>query len=131
MIPYWIQHADFSSDDFDPVDYRQATVVIQAYDWTTELRNQADREAAGEEACDSGVGFVAPEGRILHICPGPGGQCYFHYHFTESRKILGLIPASSQSIRSAFDVPVSDIPDVIYRFFNSDHDWLVSNTQSA
>lgn len=131
MIPYWIQHADFSCDEFDPVDHIQGPKIIQSVDWKKELAIQEDRKASGKETCDPGVGFVATDGRILHICPKQNELYYFFYDFKQTRKLFGLFPSHYKSSRMSIDVSLKGLQEVIYRFFHSDHDWLVSNTSDG
>ena len=67
LLPYWIQQADYSATDHDPVDLTRAIHTVQSHDWQAELQLGQEREAAGWESCPPGIGFVG-DGRILHIC---------------------------------------------------------------
>ena len=129
-IPYWIQRADFFHVDFDPVDEESAIKAYRSHDWMTELIARQRRESSGEEACDPGIGFVAGDGRILHICPGLDGNSYFHYRFNATHKVLWFFEVPTQKTRSAFEVADTEFPDVIQRFFRDDHEWLLSNTSA-
>lgn len=64
-IPYWIQHADFSSQDYDPVDLAQAKQALLTHDWTAELRLGATLEEAEREWCPAGIGFMGEDGAFF------------------------------------------------------------------
>ena len=130
-IPYWIQHADLSADDYGPVDLQEALRAFSAHDWSQEAAEQARLDDAGTENCPPGIGFVPGDGRILHICPRPDGDCLVYYHFTARRRILGFIPHSLNAVQSRPDFPANHIPELITRFFGNDHDWLLANIRLA
>jgi hypothetical protein len=129
-ISYWIQHADFASEDHDPVDVSEAIRVVENHDWISELQKRSQLEESGEEWCDPGIGFVADEGLILHLCPVSADRWYFYYHYAAKQKLLGFIPWSTHLSRRKTDVPSVSIRDAITHFFGSDHDWLLSNTDA-
>ena len=52
LIPYWIQKADFSHEDFDEVDYKQAEVALKNVDWRREIQYQHELETSEKENCD-------------------------------------------------------------------------------
>jgi hypothetical protein len=81
-VAYWIQRADFTSREFEPVSLAEALAVLHGHDWQAELGYERSLEASGkaaEERCAPGIGFVADAGHVLHICPKPDGmaECYF------------------------------------------------------
>ncbi len=127
-IPYWIQHADFSTDEFPPTNIASAIKAFGEHCWESELEMRMRREDVGEDFCDPGIGFVPGDGRILHICPMAKGRGYIHYHFPEDKRLLGLIPLHSQAVRSNMDIQVRDAHDFIRRFYDGDHDWLLLHT---
>ena len=128
LIPYWIQKADFTAEDFDAVDFKQAQDVFNKYDWHKEIKIKSDLDKSGSEYCDPGIGFVPGDGRILHICPDGKGKAGVHYHFLEKKKILGLIPHTSNQIVSNIDIKESEIEEIIHYFYLNDHEWLIRKT---
>ena len=130
-IPYWSQHADLSADDHDSVDLTEALQAYRAHDWSREVEEQTRLEQAGTENCPPGIGFVPGDGRILHICPGPDGDCLVHYHFTARRRFLGISPHTGDALQSRLGVPAGLIPEFITRFFGNDHECLLTNIRLA
>lgn len=91
-IRYWIQQADYTSTEYDPVDVGTAIRILRSHDWPAALEFEREREAAGLETCPPGIGFVADQNRILHICPGRGGTALVHYHTDEPRLFVRTMP---------------------------------------
>ena len=131
LIPYWIQKADFTSEDFGAVDYKQAQVALKKFDWAKEIQKQNELEKSGNESCDPGIGFISDDGRMLHICPNGKGKAYFHYHFSKTRRLFGLIPSKSDLIASRMDIHEFDLAEVIRRFYLSDHEWIMDKTRAS
>jgi hypothetical protein len=81
---YWIQRADFSSDDFEPVDLVGAERILRNHDWRTALGfMRALARSHGEESgeyCPPGIGFARDDGRLLHICPNENGTALCFYN---------------------------------------------------
>jgi hypothetical protein len=125
---YWIQKADFSAEEFASATASEAIDIIHHHDWNRELALRFEREAAGKEFCDPGIGFIASDGRILHICPVNDRSAYFHYHFPVSTKILGLIPRTRQVTSSNMSIQQERLSEVVEKFFQGDHDWLLSHS---
>ncbi len=69
----------------------EAIKAFENHDWREELRKYVESE---EEKCDPGFGIVA-EHSILHICPINEHTCYVYYHYSTKKKLLGLIPITS------------------------------------
>src|SRR5687767_7276614 len=100
LMSYWIQRADFSSADFEPVDFNSALRAFTTHDWSAELDFLSELEASANESCPPGIGFVAPTGAILHVCPGRDGRALVHYHARTTRKVFGLIPISRSEVHT-------------------------------
>lgn len=92
-IPYWIQRADFSSTDFPAVDAESAIRILHAHDWQTELEFERVRNESGLESCSPGIGLVACDGRVLHICPWPHAMALVLYSSNEPRWRWPTAPA--------------------------------------
>lgn len=129
QFPYWIQRADFSAQDLRAVDVSRAVRAFEEVDWERELAARRSREAAGEEPCDPGMGFVPGDGRILHICPLEAGRAYAHYHYMEKSKVLGLFTISTPKNRMVPGFERAAVPEYITRFFDDDHEWLLARTE--
>ncbi len=127
-IPYWIQHADFSSEDFPVTDVVGATKAYENHNWDAELEARQNREEVGQEWCDPGIGFVVGDGRILHVCPMEEGRASVHYHYVEPRTFLRFFGYHSSGLRSNMDIERASASEFIQRFFLDDHEWLVQNT---
>jgi hypothetical protein len=84
-MPYWIQRADYSSTDFDPMTLRGARVILSTHDWPAELSYARSLEQAGTDMCPPGVGFVPGAGRVLHICPREEGSAHCFYEDPQGR----------------------------------------------
>lgn len=127
-LPYWIQRADFCTTEHEPIDCQEAIRLLARYDWAEELAFQEALASKGIETCDPGIGFVAKEGNILHICPVSSNHAYFHYHFIAQRKLLKIFSTHRFVVRVSREIPWTDIPEVIARYFADDHAWLLLNT---
>ncbi len=124
-ITYWIQRADFRSDEFDAVSEANAQQALKEHDWPAELDYMDELEAAGTETCPPGIGFVSDDGRILHICPERNGRAMMHYHFTSSWRLLWLIPMSGEGLQTRDDMPFAEAGKLLSNFFANDHDRLI------
>lgn len=71
-LPYWIQRADFSTQDFKPIDVIEAEKVLMEHDWESERALQTSLENQGkalhDDFCPPNVGFVREE-FVLQFCP--------------------------------------------------------------
>jgi hypothetical protein len=124
-IPYWIQRADFSATDYEPVDVADGIRAFERHDWRGELELQAELESDGAEYCLPGIGFLKPDGDILHICPGGNGRALVHYHFTAWRRFLGLVQLPRWVVTTRQAVHRSTVAELIGFFFDGRHDWML------
>jgi len=93
-ISYWIQRANFETTEHGSVDAAQAVRIFESHDWRGELNDYAELERTGTESCPPGIGFVAPNGEILHICPDAHQNAQVHYHLNAPSTLLRIIPIS-------------------------------------
>ena len=107
MISYWIQRADFSTQDFTAESELEVLKVLSAHDWEGELGFRRQLESEGKECCDPGIGILPGDGRILHICPVDIDPVYLHYHYTEKTKRLGIFPSHRDFVRSNMQVALA------------------------
>lgn len=124
-VPYWIQKADLSVTEHEPVDAAGACAVLGSHDWEPELALRDRLEQSGVECCDPGVGFHRADGEILHICPTPDDRATLFYHFREVKRFLGLFPSERDRVHHRFGVERSALPQVVERWFAGDTEWLV------
>lgn len=115
VVAYWIQRADHSSVDHDPVGDEAAVQAYQRHDWESELAFERELDASGAENCPPGIGFVAEPGHLLHVCPNVD-TALVHYHFEESRKLLGIFPGKRSRVISALSLPLAEVPDLVRLF---------------
>lgn len=131
-FPYWIQRADFSTTDREPVDEAHALSVISTHPWQAELNFQAQLESAGAESCSPGIGFVDPRGPFLHVCPSPeDGRAVVHYHAKRFRRILKVFPTYDQSVHTKEDVSQAEVAELIHDFFEGNHDQVLRRLGAA
>jgi hypothetical protein len=82
-LRYWIQQADFTAKDYDPVDLIEAERLLTDYNWGKArafMRSLAQaRGVDSGEYCEPGIGFVTDAGRLLHICPREEGEALCMY----------------------------------------------------
>lgn len=126
----WLQRADFTAIEHPSIDSVRALELVRTHDWPSEWRLLSEREAGGLEHCPPGIGFTAAPGGILHICPGENGRALVHYHFTERRRWLGVVPRDRAVVRTNPAVESSQLAEFIRRFFDGDHAWLVKKTMA-
>ncbi len=112
-IHYWIQRADFSATEHEPVEAPDGLHAFQSHDWQQEFDLLSQLESAGRECCPPGIGFVDRDGSILHVCPSADGYATVHYHFTTTRKILGFIPVSGPALQPKQGVHRSEVLGLI------------------
>jgi len=131
LIPYWIQRADFSATEHEPVDVAAAQALLESHDWDAELALRDALEAAGDDVCDPGIGFLRADGEVLHLCPTPGDRACVHYHYRVKQRVLGLLPITRHAVRSKLDVPRSALPHLVERWFAADHAALLAYLQEG
>jgi len=124
-IPYWIQRADYSATDYDAAEVAEGLRAFETHDWRTELELYGELERDGSDCCPPGIGFVDPDGDILHVCLEVDGRATVHYDFTAPGKLFGLIPWSRWRVETWKGVPRSDVLDLIRFFFDGQRDWML------
>lgn len=121
-VKYWIQRADFEASEGATSSAGEAIRIFEAQDWPKELNYQAEMEAAGSDCCPPGFGLVADDGRILHLCPEPGGPLLCHYHFPEEYRLFGLFRRRRQATLSWGHTGTAS--ELVDSFFENRHDVL-------
>lgn len=130
-VSYWIQEADFETAEFDPVDVSGALEAFESHDWSSSLSKARRLESEGVEHCPPGIGYVASDGRILHICPSESNDAVIHYHFSVASRFLGLIPRDRREIRTAEGFATFRVPDLLHQFFAADHQRIIRSIDGS
>ncbi len=117
MVKYWIQHADFGSEDLGEISQDGAIQTFQGHDWAAEHAKLQEIAQGGKETCPPGMGFTDDDLGILHICPDADGKAVCFFHTRERIKILGLLPWTLKRTYELLDIPLSSIPNLITAFY--------------
>jgi len=131
QLAYWIQRGDLSAVDYEPVDAASAIEIFSIHDWNEELQFFSQIENSGGDSCPPGIGFVDPDGPILHVCPGTHDDTMVHYTSNQSHKLLGFIPTGERMTYTRQRVTDNDVVQLIQWFFDGRHDLLVKNFSTA
>jgi hypothetical protein len=124
-IAYWIQRANFATTEHGPVDATEAVRVFESHDWHRELNDYIELERAGAECCPPGIGFVAPNGEILHICPDAHQNAVVHYHLNAPSTILGIIPVQVPRVETREGIHRARVTEMIDYFFEGRRDAIL------
>ena len=118
----WIQLHDFSSSEKNDVNVEQAKEAFSTFDWKSEIDavNQTK-----EDTCDAGIGLVAPDHSILHICPIDLNSCYVFYSYKTSTKLLGFIPIKRMKDHWIESVTFSEALKLIESHFNGNQEAIL------
>jgi hypothetical protein len=127
-MQYWIQRADFTSEEYEAVNVAEIQRAFRSRSWSGEVEFENRRREAGEESCPPGLGIVAGDGRILHLCPS-GSDMVVHYHFPETKKLLGFLNSSRERTITA-DKELARAEELINLFVAADHKKLVKALES-
>jgi hypothetical protein len=130
-LAYWIQRADLSATDYEPVDVAEALHAFATHRWRDELDLLSQLETAGSEHCPPGIGFVDPAGRILHVCPGSDGCALVHFHTRSVRKAFGLIPTWQSAVHTMEGMVRADVVRLIDLFFHGQDDSILQRLGAA
>jgi hypothetical protein len=117
-LAYWIQRADFTTTDYDPVDVAGALRALDAHPWHDEWTLQAELENGGGEYCTPGIGFVDPDGPFLHVCPTADGRYLVHYH---AKTAFSILRPFATTVHTREDMLRADVVELIQQFFSGQH----------
>ena len=120
-MPYWIQHADFESDEFDEGSAQSIAGKLVNHDWRGEFEKRQTLDGAGSETCPPGLGVNAPDGRILHICPDADDMCQVHYSFYDIEKIMGVFPRRKYEAGTLENVPLEVAARFVEPFMSNNY----------
>lgn len=120
-LPYWIQRADFSATDHEPVDEATALRALETHPWQDELNLQSALENERREYCPPGIGLRDPDGRLLHVCPAADGRALVHYHHPKPG-VRGLF---QEVVHTREGMLRADVVELIHCFFHGRHDSIL------
>ena len=112
----WIQKENLESVEFEAPDSTVARRVLREVDWTWTFEPQVPGDASA-----LGLGLMAGDGHILHICPDAEGQCLVHFHFPHQVKVLGLIPLTVQEVRTMTGISLADAETMVESMFKGEY----------
>ena len=122
-IQYWIQRADFTTEDLTASGAAEIQKVFRNRSWAGELHLEQARHGAGDDSCPPGLGINFEDGRFLHICP-EAADLLVHYHYNHERRVFGIFPTRSLRIITE-SVPYTAAEGLIACFVNGDHEGLL------
>ena len=131
QLAYWVQRGDLSAVDYEAVDAARAINIYSTHDWDEELRFFSQIEKSGADSCPPGIGFVDPDGPILHVCPGAHDDALVHYTTNQSHTLLGFIPTGERMTYTRHGVTHTQVVELIRSFFDGQHDLLVRSFSTA
>ena len=123
-LPYWIQHADFSSTDTDPVPLASALDVLRNHDWQRECDAQTALNAEGEEQCPPGIGFhhgMDQPLHLLHLCPKGVNSWLVHYVYQETVRRFWFWTGEVNRKKTAVNLSNRNAEDAVTYFFENRH----------
>ena len=120
LMPYWIQRADYSCTNYDPVDVEGAVKAFNGHDWQEELRLQHEIEnrevrkffglfKAKPDWCPPGIGFCPADKRFLHIM------------LMDEHYVTFFCDYDHESA----EISYAEAAEAIRRFFAGDREWLM------
>ena len=130
MFDVWIQHSDLRADETTTDAASEVIRMLFSFDWADEVAKQTQLENQGADNCPPGLGIVAKNQRILHICPGLIGALVF-FHYPEPRKILGLFRTVRQATVTGEEVPRTRWSDLVEMFMSGNDDGVRSVLNST
>lgn len=112
-VGYWIQNADYSAVDHDPVDYQGALAAWRGHDWAAALAEFDKLDSAGEDCCPPGIGFtrpMTPIAEFLQICPAPDSSwtIYYQHPARNDAASLGADNATDGTVETALHAFFAD-----------------------
>ena len=132
MATMWIQRADFSSsEEKEEVSSAQAARAFTQHDWVGEAELERKLASKGQDLCPPGIGFVAEDGGILHVCPHERGTM-IHLHYSDVRKWLGIIPISRDKVLSVEkDFSREEVSSLIEQFVSGARSEVLARLEDA
>jgi len=134
-VEYWIQNSDYSNPtglgESEPVQSaKQITDIIRDYDWAKENAYEEKCMANNDDCCPAGIGLVADDGYILHICPQAKlGTAMVHFHHDVPAKVLGFIKSTKSQVTTYEKIPLTKLESAIKNFLATDYDAIIGSFQ--
>ena len=134
-MEYWIQNSDFSSpeglSENEPVQSaKQIIEIILAYDWARENAFEEERMAGDGDSCPAGIGIMADDGHILHMCPkATQGTATIYFHHKVPAKFLGFISISKTQITTYEKIPLAKLESAVRNFLANEYGAIIGSFQ--
>jgi hypothetical protein len=134
-VEYWIQNSDFSNpeglSENEPVQSaKQIVAILREYDWARENAYEEKRLMEDGDCCPAGIGIMAEDGHIFHICPKAKlGKAIVYFHHQVPAKIFGFINFSKSQITTYEDVPLTKLESAIKKFLANEYDAITGYFQ--
>ena len=128
MISFWIQHADFESEEAEARSGAVVAEALLAHDWDAEVARIDALKAEGAEWCPPGLGLNSTERGILHVYFEGGTETADVMVVPPRRRsLLGLFAGRSKP-QYARAVPRAAWRTWVERYVAKDAEWLVANS---
>lgn len=109
----WIQKHDFVSEEFELEKSEAVIKLLGEFDWDQELKLQKEKEDKGEDNCPPGLGIVADNGHILHLCPDKNKKYLAFFHYPEEVRFLRIFKFTPQKTLSRENLDHSTVLEII------------------
>lgn len=118
----WVQKHDFSSVDLDDGSMEASIEAMAAVDWADEGRLAEAAERDGRDCCPAGIGWVAEDGRILHLMPNGEGTMNISYIFPRRKKsFFGLVNSQGQGDLWLENIPCEGLQAILRDHYDGAH----------
>lgn len=91
----WIQRHDHHVDNHSELGRDQCLVLLDSFDWESELTQYEEALERNEDRCPPGMGFVDGD-RTLHVMPIHDDKSHYHYSCNHPVRLLATFGASRQ-----------------------------------
>ena len=117
-LAYWIQRADFTTTDYDPVDVAGALRALDAHPWHDELKFQTELESAGGNTARL---ESASSIRTDHSCTcAPPPMVDISCTSTRRQPVSVLRPFAT-TVHTGEGMLRADVGELIQHFFDGQH----------
>jgi len=132
-VNFWIQNSDYSNPtglgESEPVQsVKQIADILRDYDWANENAYEEKCMANNNDCCPAGIGIVADDGYILHICPQTKlGTATINFHHRGPTKILGFIKSSKTQVTTYEKIPLTKLESAIKNFLAAEYEAIIGS----
>ncbi|MDB4444228.1 hypothetical protein N9174_02700 [bacterium] len=132
MFSYWLQKHDYESEETENVSLNQAISAFNDFDWDGELNANTDKPENGGD-CPPGIGYhngfgSKSDGMLLHICPIDSETIFFNFHYSVSKRFLGLVPYRADKIHYVARYRRNKVDELIRYLFSGNIESILNIT---